>query len=92
MVNVYVPNGSAPDSPKFAYKLEFISQLRNYLESLHVPEKLLILTGDFNIAPEPRDVYDADEMEGEIGFHPEGAGCAGRIEELGFRGCLSPTP
>ena len=30
VVNVYVPNGSAPDSPKFAYKLEIISQLRNY--------------------------------------------------------------
>jgi exodeoxyribonuclease-3 len=74
VVNVYVPNGSAPDSPKFAYKLEFIRQLRNYFERLHVPKELLVLTGDFNIAPEPRDVYDADEMEGEIGFHPEERG------------------
>jgi len=84
VVNVYVPNGSAPDSPKFAYKLEFISQLRNYLESLHVPEELLVLTGDFNIAPEPRDVYDTDEMEGEIGFHPKERTALEELRSWGF--------
>lgn len=71
VVNVYVPNGSAPDSPKFTYKLEFIRQLLSYLHRNYDPKELLVLTGDFNVAPEPRDVYDVDEMEGEIGFHPE---------------------
>ena len=84
VVNVYVPNGSAPDSPKFSYKLEFISQLGKYLESLHFPEEFLVLAGDFNIAPEPRDVYDADEMEGEIGFHPKERAALEELRSWGF--------
>ena len=84
VVNVYVPNGSAPDSPKFIYKLEFISQLRNYLEQLHQPEEYLILVGDFNIAPEARDVYDAEEMEGEIGFHPKERAALRALKDWGF--------
>lgn len=70
IINAYVPHGSAPGSLKFAYKLEFIRQLRKYLDKLHTTEELLLLTGDFNVAPEERDVYDAEAMEGEIGFHP----------------------
>ena len=84
LVNVYIPNGAAPDSPKFAYKLEFISQLRNYLEQLHDPKELLILTGDFNIAPEARDVYDAEAMEGEIGFHPKERAALAELKRWGF--------
>ena len=84
VVNVYVPNGSAPDSPKFIYKLEFISELRNYLEQLHHPEEHLILVGDFNIAPEARDVYDAEEMEGEIGFHPKERAALRALKDWGF--------
>jgi exodeoxyribonuclease-3 len=84
LVNVYIPNGAAPDSPKFAYKLEFISQLRNYLEQLHDPKELLILTGDFNIAPEARDVYDAEAMEGEIGFHPKERAALVEVKRWGF--------
>jgi exodeoxyribonuclease-3 len=70
--------------PRIRYKLEFISQLRNYFERLHAPKELLVLTGDFNIAPEPRDVYDADEMEGEIGFHPEERKALAELMSWGF--------
>jgi exodeoxyribonuclease-3 len=84
VVNVYVPNGSAPDSPKFAYKLEFIRQLHSYLKQHHQAKELLVLTGDFNVAPEPRDVYDADEMEGEIGFHPEERAALAELMGWGF--------
>jgi exodeoxyribonuclease-3 len=84
VVNVYVPNGSAPDSPKFIYKLEFINQLSNYMERLHRIEENLILVGDFNIAPEARDVYDAAEMEGEIGFHPRERSALAKLKNWGF--------
>jgi len=84
LVNVYIPNGAAPDSPKFAYKLEFISQLHRYLDQLHRPEEHLILTGDFNIAPEPRDVYDPEAMEGEIGFHPAERAALEELKRWGF--------
>jgi exodeoxyribonuclease-3 len=62
VVNVYVPNGSAPDSPKFVYKLEFLS----------------------NIAPEARDVYDAEAMDGEIGFHPKERAALVALSSWGF--------
>jgi exodeoxyribonuclease-3 len=84
VVNVYVPNGSAPDSPKFIYKLEFIKQLSNYMKRLHLIEENLVLVGDFNIAPEPRDVYNAEEMEGEIGFHPEERSALAALKKWGF--------
>jgi exodeoxyribonuclease-3 len=85
LINVYVPQGSSPDSSKFVYKLEFISKLRDYLEQLHDPEELLVLTGDFNVAPEGRDVYDAEAMEGEIGFHPEERAALQELMNWGFR-------
>ncbi|MBW1980033.1 MAG: exodeoxyribonuclease III [Deltaproteobacteria bacterium] len=71
LLNTYIPNGAEPASPKFIYKLEFIAELRRYLERLHSPADHLLLVGDFNIAPEERDVYDAQAMEGQIGFHPK---------------------
>jgi exodeoxyribonuclease-3 len=85
LINVYVPHGSAPDSAKFAYKLEFISQLRSYLEQFCEAEKLLVLTGDFNVAPEARDVYDAVAMEGEIGYHPEERAALAELKNWGLR-------
>ena len=84
LVNVYIPNGAAPDSPKFAYKLEFISQLCNYLAQLYNPGEPLILTGDFNIAPEVRDVYDAEDMEGQIGFHHRERTALSQVKKWGF--------
>jgi exodeoxyribonuclease-3 len=84
VVNVYIPNGSAPDSPKFVYKLEFIQQLHSYMKHHHEPEELLVLAGDFNVAPEARDVYDAEEMEGEIGFHPEERSALAALKKWGF--------
>ena len=84
VVIVYVPNGSAPDSPKFTYKLEFIRQLRNYMGRLHLIEEHLILVGDLNIAPEPRDVYNAEEMEGQIGFHPKERSALAELKRWGF--------
>src|SRR3990172_1508458 len=71
LINVYFPNGSEAGSPQFAYKLDFIAQLRRHLESSHTPRAPLALVGDFNIAPEARDVYDPVAMDGEILFHPE---------------------
>jgi exodeoxyribonuclease-3 len=84
LVNAYIPNGSQPDSAKFAYKLEFVRQLRTYLDRLHSPEEHLILTGDFNIAPEARDVYDAEAMEGQIGFHPAERAALAEVKSWGL--------
>ena len=67
--SVYVPNGGASEEA-FLYKLEFFYRLREYLEEHYQPEDLLLLCGDFNVAPTPLDVYDPELLEGQVCFHP----------------------
>jgi exodeoxyribonuclease III len=56
--SVYVPNGRAPDSPHYAYKLEWLSALREALAAEVSAGAPFVLTGDFNIAPTDADVWD----------------------------------
>ncbi len=60
VVDVYIPNGGEPGSDKYAYKLEWISALREHLQHRFSPEDMLVLTGDFNIAPADIDVFDPE--------------------------------
>ena len=56
--DLYVPNGSSPESDKYEYKLDWLDRLATHLEENHDPAKPLALVGDFNIAPDERDIYD----------------------------------
>ncbi len=66
VINVYVPNGSHPGSAKYDYKLAWLSALAEWLEGERVRHPALVLLGDFNIAPEDRDVYDPAVWAGQI--------------------------
>nr|WP_281269678.1 exodeoxyribonuclease III [Phytoactinopolyspora halophila] len=55
---VYVPNGRSPDSPHYAYKLEWLAALREALRSEIAEKRPFIVTGDFNVAPTDDDVWD----------------------------------
>jgi exodeoxyribonuclease-3 len=65
-VNVYVPNGQSVDSDKYHYKLRWLAALRDWLRSELQRYPELIVIGDFNIAPEDRDVHDPDEWRGQV--------------------------
>jgi exodeoxyribonuclease-3 len=66
-----MPNGQAPDSDKFQYKMRWLEALREWLrEELRAHSKL-VLMGDFNIAPEDRDVHDPVAWAGQILCTPE---------------------
>jgi exodeoxyribonuclease III len=69
--SVYAPNGQAVDSDKFKFKERFYKALRAHLDGLGGPDEPMALCGDFNIAPDDRDVWDAAKCAGEIGFHPD---------------------
>ncbi|MBW2123149.1 MAG: endonuclease/exonuclease/phosphatase family protein, partial [Deltaproteobacteria bacterium] len=71
ILNTYVPQGTAPDSDRFRYKLNWFLRVRGFLESHFAPDERLVWVGDFNVAPEARDVYDPQGLRGSIGFHPE---------------------
>lgn len=66
VVNLYVVNGQAVGSEKYAYKLHWLARVRDYLaEQLNRYPRLVVL-GDFNIAPEDRDVHDPQAWQGHI--------------------------
>ncbi len=56
--SVYVPNGRSLDNDHYQYKLRWLAQLRRHLDAVGDPAEPLVVTGDFNIAPDDRDVYD----------------------------------
>lgn len=67
--SIYVPNGSPVDSDYFYYKIQFLYRLREFLERHFSPRNTIILAGDFNVAPQPEDVYDPLLLDGQICFH-----------------------
>ena len=84
VVNLYVPNGSEVGSEKYAYKLSWLSALRNYLElELERHERVVVL-GDFNIAPKDEDVYDPEKWGEGILCSPAERTALNALLELGF--------
>lgn len=80
VASIYVPNGTTVDSPNFAYKLRFLERLAAHVESALEADRPLVLGGDYNVAPEPIDVYDPAACEGTICYHP--------AERHAFRGLI----
>jgi exodeoxyribonuclease III len=68
IINIYAPNGSEVGSEKYVYKLEWYKRLHRYLDTTLRPEDQVLICGDFNIAPEDRDVWDVAKWEGQILF------------------------
>jgi exodeoxyribonuclease-3 len=70
-IGCYFPNGQAPDSDKFIYKMGWLDALTAWVKTELEAHPNLLLMGDFNIAPDDRDVYDPIGMEGQIHCTPE---------------------
>jgi exodeoxyribonuclease-3 len=68
VVNVYVPNGERVGSEKYAYKLDWLRHLRDFLAAELARHPRLVVLGDFNVAPAPTDVYDPAAWEGQVLF------------------------
>ena len=62
--SVYVPNGRAVGSDHYAYKLSWLERLRRHLENTTDPGSPVAVCGDFNVAPEDRDVWDPSAFVG----------------------------
>lgn len=74
---VYVPNGESVDSDKYRYKLDWLMRLTAWLKAEIALYPRLAVLGDFNIAPEARDVHDPNAWEGQVLFSaPERAAFA----------------
>jgi exodeoxyribonuclease-3 len=66
VVGAYFPNGQAPGSEKFAYKMRWLDALRAYLAAELLAHPKLVLMGDYNIAPTDHDVHDPVAWAGQI--------------------------
>lgn len=71
IICAYIPNGQAPDSDKFQYKLAWLAALQTWLVEQQKSYPELALLGDFNIAPEDRDVHDPAAWEGQNLVSPQ---------------------
>jgi exodeoxyribonuclease III len=66
VVNGYFVNGQEPGSEKFAYKMQWLQALHDWLQTEMAAHPRLLLLGDFNITPEDRDSYDPDGLRETI--------------------------
>lgn len=66
LINLYVPNGQSLDSPKYQYKLAWLNAVNTYLKAELKRYPKLVVVGDFNIAPEDRDVHDPALWVGNV--------------------------
>jgi exodeoxyribonuclease-3 len=82
--SVYVPNGRALDDPHYQYKLGWFDRLRKHLEQTAEPSEPVAICGDFNVAPEDRDVWDPKRFIGSTHVsEPERAALA-HLKEWGL--------
>jgi len=91
VASIYAPNGNPIGTEKFTYKLGWLERLTARAKALLVQEESLALMGDYNIIPEPDDVWDPKAWLGDALFQPESRAALRRLEYLGltdaFRAC-----
>ena len=73
LVNLYCPQGQSAESPKVEFKKRFYRKFIDWvaLKSKSWETQSWLLTGDFNIAPEPSDVWDVAAWNNVPTYHPE---------------------
>ena len=81
LINLYVPNGAELTSDKYQYKLNWLQKVTAFIQQQMSIYPKVAVVGDFNIAPEDRDVHDPVEWEGSVLVSP--------AEREAFAGCYN---
>ena len=84
IVNVYIPNGQAVGSEKYEMKLGWMRRLREFFDQNYDSSRPVLLCGDFNVAPEERDVHDVRLWQGRIMFSEQERATLQSIKDWGF--------
>lgn len=85
VVCVYIPNGQSVGSDKYQYKLAWLDQLAGFMQSQIAEYGDVALLGDYNIAPEDRDVHDPKVWEGQVLCSEPERAAFRRLEALGLK-------
>ncbi|HVG19852.1 MAG TPA: exodeoxyribonuclease III [Blastocatellia bacterium] len=84
VVNVYIPNGQSVGSDKYHFKLDWMRRLRKFFDSDYDTGEPVFLCGDFNVAPEDRDVHNPKIWQGRILFSEPEKAALEEIKKWGF--------
>lgn len=71
VASIYLPNGNPLGTPKFDYKLAWMDRLAAHARSLLLLEEPLVLCGDYNVIPEPKDAANPQAWANDALFQPE---------------------
>ena len=85
----YFPNGAEVGCDKYAYKLAWLGKLQTFVKEELQKYDQLALLGDYNIAPDYRDVWNPKAWEGNILVSPAERGAFQALLKLGFKLTLS---
>src|SRR3974390_632687 len=89
---LYLPNGNPADSDKYPYKLKWMSRLLEYSRERLKAEEPLVLAGDFNVIPAPRDVYNPGSWVNDALFRPTTRESFQSLLGLGLADARRPGP
>ena len=92
IINLYVPNGQSVGSDKYTYKLDWLDKLAQWLETELIRYPQLVVLGDFNIAPEDRDVHDPAAWTGHILCSDAERAAFRRLLDLGLQDAFRQFP
>ncbi|MGH9244348.1 MAG: exodeoxyribonuclease III [Acidimicrobiales bacterium] len=84
VASIYVPNGRAPGHEQYFMKLDWLARLRVHLDAACDPSANLLLCGDFNLAPDDRDVYDPAAYIGDTHVTPPEREALAELEGWGL--------
>ena len=90
VASVYVPNGRSLDHEQYEFKLDWLRCLRLHLDAACDPSADVLVCGDFNIAPDDRDVWDPSAAHGGTHVQPARARRARRHQGVGARRRVPP--
>ena len=85
LINLYIPNGAAVDTDKYAYKLMWLEKVTAFIKQQLSCYPKLSVVGDFNIAPEDRDVHAPEEWVGCVLVSPQERQAFASLIALGLK-------
>jgi len=91
VASIYLPNGNPPNTDKYDYKLAFMDRLIQHAKDLLALEEPLVLAGDYNVIPEPRDAADPAAWEGDALYLPQTRARFRTLLNLGLTDALRAT-
>lgn len=91
VVNTYIPNGSELWSDKFDFKLDWLQRLRRFFDQTCAADSDVLLCGDFNVAPDERDVWNVAMWEGKIHFSKPERAAIHHVKQWGFEDVFRKT-